>query len=666
MVLEETSRKSQLCRNLLRSASAVLLTGAALLVSPVLLVSQANGQQPQSQQRYAPPVHIQPVAWSVLESEENIAQSGDVTPANSEAAPASYDAGHGREIAQMSEYMRRQNESVKMGQKAQVNAALYQLQASRAMSNQGQPTQVQPSQVRPVQTQYAQVRQMPAQYAAPQRVAQRPAPQPQVQVQRRTKQSVSQPRPSQTRKPVGLQDRISQAFKNRFSRPENSQPVRASYRQEAPVQAPQEPIRTTPEQIELVDHTVDAVDAESSLELDLPVLVEEPMAREMNQPRRAPRVEYRPQRSLSTNDQVIVPSFVEDDADVLPELRLASAQDVVGSGVRRPQVSSHSRPMSYRRTARQEEASVFRNASTVRVPQDDGQEQSDAERLRELEAELDADNPPQTENELPQRSTGRDAPSLLDMDDEDTADEARRARSSLDSEMDDLEDEDPDLEDDEDDGPPVFDERGCEELRSLLLDKSILDISLDISPPASARRYTMGSITRSWTDPSGNVLANGTMVDLRRGYVILDSGQKLPYAKLSEADWSAIAENWLLPSVCSVGQRGSLERNWAPQTVTWHASSLCHKPLYFENIQLERYGHSRGPFLQPVHSTFHFFKSIIFFPYKTAINPMNECQYSLGFYRPGNCAPWLIDPIPFSRDGIRRQTLASLGMGFIP
>jgi hypothetical protein len=33
------------------------------------------------------------------------------------------------------------------------------------------------------------------------------------------------------------------------------------------------------------------------------------------------------------------------------------------------------------------------------------------------------------------------------------------------------------------------------------------------------------------------------------------------------------------------------------------------------------------------------------------INPLNECQYALGYYRPGSCAPWLLPPIPISVRG---------------
>ena len=402
---------------------------------------------------------------------------------------------------------------------------------------------------------------------------------------------------------------------------------------------------------------------EPVVQAGVPTLAQEPQPQRVQ---RAQDLEYRPKPGK--NDRVIVPSFVDAEAE-LPELTLASTEEPIGSGLRQPAVATHPKPMPYRRrVAQRGQVSVFQNSSAQIDAQD---VEDDAEQIRRLREELDARSQVGPDNELPQRPDDLE-PSLLDLDDEDSEDEARRARSALDAELDAIEDDiddiedDIDLDDESDISPPVFDERGCEELRGLLLDKSILDISLDLSPPASPRRNEIGLLSREWTDASGNVLGNGTMLDIRRGYVILDSGQKLPYVKLSDADLSAIAENWLLPSFCSVGQRGSLQRNWAPQTVSWHASSLCHKPLFFENIQLERYGHSRGPFMQPVHSAFHFFRSIVFLPYNSAINPPNECQYSLGFYRPGNCAPWLLQPIPFSRAGIRRQALTSLGLAFIP
>jgi len=89
-------------------------------------------------------------------------------------------------------------------------------------------------------------------------------------------------------------------------------------------------------------------------------------------------------------------------------------------------------------------------------------------------------------------------------------------------------------------------------------------------------------------------------------------------------------------------------RDFAPTLFSWKAAGTCHKPLYFEDVQLERYGHSWNPVLQPFVSGAHFFVSVPLLPYKMGLRPPNECVYTLGYYRPGNCAPYMLEPIPLS------------------
>ena len=637
------------------------------------MVSAASAQQSAEPERYAPPVHVQPAAYSVVESEAEL--HSDVQQATA-MAPVPYTQG--AHLANMSQYMQMQNQAALMAKDAQVNAALYQLQRSQAAAAH---TQAAPrSAPRPQYAYPAPVaQQAPAPRVQPRR--QQAAPAKQVRV---ANQSIRIERPQsrrvaavpQNRNPAGLQDRISQAFRSKFTRPPEAAPVRrvtpptptvAVARQQTPRQQP-----PRQKQVQLVQHT-----SESELDDLLPELaptparVEQPR-QQASKPKRAPKMAYRPRKM--SNEKVIVPSFVEPSLDPLPELQLTAAQTPIGSGVRRPRVESRSHAMSYGAKPLPEisikpqpEVSIFKNSSTQDEVDDDPEI---SERLRQIDDDLKSNRQRRGDSELPQRPT--EDRSLLDLEDKKTEAEALRRRQEIDAELDALEDDEEDIldddviDEDEDEDPPVYDERGCQELRDLFFGETIRDISLDVSPPASPRRFEIGSLTRSWNNAAGIVVGTGTMVDLRRGYVILDSGVKLPYAKLSESDQLAIAENWLLPSGCGIGNRGTLGRHWAPQTVTWHASSLCHKPLYFENVQLERYGHSRGPFAQPVHSTLHFFGSLFFLPYQTALHPPTECQYSLGYYRPGSCAPWLVDPIPFSRDGIRRQALVATGAAFYP
>lgn len=120
------------------------------------------------------------------------------------------------------------------------------------------------------------------------------------------------------------------------------------------------------------------------------------------------------------------------------------------------------------------------------------------------------------------------------------------------------------------------------------------------------------------------------------------------------------------PFVCSIDDGVPLSpRCWAPVTYTWKASALCHKPLYFEQEQLERYGHSWGPLLQPIVSGAHFFGHLAVLPYSMGLKAPNECVYALGHYRPGSCAPYLIPAVPFTWRAALFQAGAATGAAVV-
>ena len=102
-------------------------------------------------------------------------------------------------------------------------------------------------------------------------------------------------------------------------------------------------------------------------------------------------------------------------------------------------------------------------------------------------------------------------------------------------------------------------------------------------------------------------------------------------------------------------------RCWCQTTYLWKASALCHKPLYFEEEQLERYGHSCRPCFQPFVSGAHFFCTLPVLPYCMGVEPPMECIYALGHYRPGSCAPYMINPVPLSCRGALFQAGAVTG-----
>ena len=130
---------------------------------------------------------------------------------------------------------------------------------------------------------------------------------------------------------------------------------------------------------------------------------------------------------------------------------------------------------------------------------------------------------------------------------------------------------------------------------------------------------------------------------------------------ISEVTSDIKAPEGPLPHSCPLKEDEYRNRDWGCTVFTWKASGACHKPLYFDENSLERYGHSWGPYIQPVISQAHFFVTVPLMPYKMGVEPPRECLYSLGYYRPGSCAPHKLDPLPLSIRAAAVQTAAVLG-----
>ncbi|MEK6236308.1 MAG: hypothetical protein N2C14_16500, partial [Planctomycetales bacterium] len=107
-------------------------------------------------------------------------------------------------------------------------------------------------------------------------------------------------------------------------------------------------------------------------------------------------------------------------------------------------------------------------------------------------------------------------------------------------------------------------------------------------------------------------------------------------------------EGGIMPENCTVDANGHFVRCWRTTRFTWKSSSLCHNPLYFEDVQLERYGNTRHWLFQPAISGAKFVASIVTLPYQAGLAPPRECVYTLGYYRPGSCAPHLRYRVPLN------------------
>jgi hypothetical protein len=117
------------------------------------------------------------------------------------------------------------------------------------------------------------------------------------------------------------------------------------------------------------------------------------------------------------------------------------------------------------------------------------------------------------------------------------------------------------------------------------------------------------------------------------------------------------------------------KRDWAPNRKLWASAATAHYPLYFQDASLERYGHSTEQFVGPIgrflsyplddpkqsnqrnqltqwiFSYGLFAGQIVALPYNLVMDPPWECEYDLGYYRPGDRVPTDIYYLPLTGVG---------------
>lgn len=129
------------------------------------------------------------------------------------------------------------------------------------------------------------------------------------------------------------------------------------------------------------------------------------------------------------------------------------------------------------------------------------------------------------------------------------------------------------------------------------------------------------------------------------------------------SSWSEVA----MPEDCSqdLFQPGGNSRESRGGDLTiflWQPTNLFHQPLYFDDQPLERYGQTIAPLLQPLISGARFFLQIPAMPYKMTIDRPFDCVTTLGYYRPGDCAPCVkqLPPWQWNAAIVEAATIAGL------
>ena len=104
---------------------------------------------------------------------------------------------------------------------------------------------------------------------------------------------------------------------------------------------------------------------------------------------------------------------------------------------------------------------------------------------------------------------------------------------------------------------------------------------------------------------------------------------------------------------------------WGENAFEWSATKLCHGPLYFEQVNLERHGYQCHPLVQPFVSGAHFFLTVPTLPYQMTIHPPRECIYTLGYYRPGSRVPWRRHYLPWDARAAAVEAGVAVGLVFL-
>ncbi len=112
-----------------------------------------------------------------------------------------------------------------------------------------------------------------------------------------------------------------------------------------------------------------------------------------------------------------------------------------------------------------------------------------------------------------------------------------------------------------------------------------------------------------------------------------------------------------LQALAESGFQRGIDWDWSVRT--WEAPNTFSHPRYFEDRMLERHGHERFPYLQPIASGTRFFTQVAILPYLMAVSPPFECEYTIGYYRTGSCVPKLKQRPPYERRAVIAQAASA-------
>lgn len=103
------------------------------------------------------------------------------------------------------------------------------------------------------------------------------------------------------------------------------------------------------------------------------------------------------------------------------------------------------------------------------------------------------------------------------------------------------------------------------------------------------------------------------------------------------------------------------EGAWPELIRPWAAPNTFSHPLYFEDRMLERHGHERWGYFQPLASGTRFFVTLPMLPYLATVQPPCDIVYSKGYFRAGSPVPKFRQRPPLERRAIIVEAAAVSG-----
>ncbi len=132
-----------------------------------------------------------------------------------------------------------------------------------------------------------------------------------------------------------------------------------------------------------------------------------------------------------------------------------------------------------------------------------------------------------------------------------------------------------------------------------------------------------------------------------------------------EPDKSLRSTGTAFPANVAVSNQTYMTRAFPSEGYYWTPADTYHNPLYFDDNPLERYGHTRPFYVQPVVSVGKMVCQTFFLPYQITMNHPWRKHYTLGSYRPGACVPYRYYQVPLDGRAAAVQAGAVTGGFFL-